>query len=156
MRWVDGSEIDFQQFSGEEICEKLASEMWNYPHEQWLQCADFIQNAIFIIDFDTVINMEGFPTPYFGYFTTDYYAKIIKAFQAIGDNNDADILKEAGRIDSHNQELLDSTKDKNEWDKLYDKFSEELDVLENQLYLNTDFDMWAMLYKYLDEHIRKL
>lgn len=32
MRWVDGSEIEPKHFSGEEICEKLALEMWDNDH----------------------------------------------------------------------------------------------------------------------------
>ncbi|MDE5582959.1 MAG: DMP19 family protein [Ruminococcus sp.] len=155
MIWVDGSEIDPKQFSGEELCGKLALEMWA-DCEHWSKCAEFIQNALFIIDFDTVTNMEGFPTPYYGYFTSEYYSQIIKAFHAIGDNKDADILTEAGRLDSYYQKILDSTEDENESDKIYDEFSEKIDELEKKLYLNTEFDMWALLYKYIDEHIGKL
>lgn len=155
MIWVDGSEIDLKQFSGKELCEKLALEMW-VDREHWLKCAEFIQNALFIIDFDTVTNMEGFPTPHYGYFTSEYYSQIIKAFHAIGDNKDADILTEAGRLDSYYQKILDSTEDENEYDKIYDEFSEKIDELEKKLYLNTEFDMWALLYKYIDEQIGKL
>ena len=67
MIWVDGSDINIKQFSGEELYEKIATDMYGTDNEQWLKCSDFIQNALFIIDFDTVLNMEGFPTPYFGY-----------------------------------------------------------------------------------------
>jgi hypothetical protein len=66
MRWIDGSEIDIKQFSGEELCEKIGSEMYATYKENWFKCAEFIQNAIFVIDFDTVLNMEGFPTPHYG------------------------------------------------------------------------------------------
>lgn len=156
MRWVDGSEIDLRQFSGKELCEKLSLEMWNNDYEQRLKCVAFLQNAMFIVDFDTVTNMEGFSTPYDGYFTDEYYSQIIKAFQAIGDKNDADILTEASRLDSYYQNLLDRTKDEDEMDEIYDEFCEEIEALGEKLYLNTDFDMWALLYKYLDEQIRKL
>lgn len=155
MIWVDGNEIDPKQFSGEELCQKLALEMW-VDREQWSKCPEFKQNALFIIDFDTVINMEGFSTPYYGYFTSEYYSQIIKAFHAIGDNKDADILTKAGRLDSYYQKILDSTEDENESDKIYDEFSEKIGELEKELYLNTEFDMWALLYKYIDEQIGKL
>ncbi len=156
MRWVDGSEIDLKQFSVDDICKKLSLEMWDNDREQWLKCAEFIQNALFIIDFDTVANMEGFSTPYDGHFTAEYYSKIIKAFRAIGDNNDADILTEASHLDSHYQKLLDSTEDENECDKIYDEFCEKIADLGKKLYLNTDFNLWTLLYEYLDEQIRKL
>ena len=155
MRWLDGSDIDVKQFTGETLCDKIGMEMYKYDDENRLQCDDFIQNAMFIIDFDSVINMEGFPTPYYGYFSEEYYAKIIWAFQAIGDVKDAEILIKAGEEDLHFQQLRDQKKGTEEWDCIYDEFSEKLDALEQGLYLNTDFDMWSLLYTYLDEHIKK-
>ena len=155
MRWVDGSEIDLKQFSGKEICEKLSMEMWNSYYEQWIKCAEFLQNAIFIVDFDSLAT-GGFTTPSFVNFIDEYYWQIIKAFRAIGDKKDAEILTELSRLDTHYQKLLGSAKDDDEWDKIYDEFREKIDALEKKLYLNTDFDMWALLYKYLDEQISKL
>ena len=156
MIWLDGSEINIKQFSGEGLCEKIGSEMYGNDNKNWFKCADFIQNAILIIDFDTVINMEGFPTPHYGYFSNDYYMRIIKAFQTIGDVEDAEILAKAGEIDSEYQKLLDNTDNKDKRNKLYDEFSEKLDLLEQKLYLHTDFPIWEMLYAYLDDEIKKL
>ena len=51
--------------------------------------------------------MEGGPTPYFGYFSKEYYSKIVRAFQTIGDVNDAEILLKAGHIDSFYSKILD-------------------------------------------------
>ncbi len=155
MKWFDGREIELKHFSGEEICEKLSLEMWDYDYEQWEKCDECIRNSLYIIDFDTVANMEGFPTPHYGYFSNEYYLKIVKAFRDIGDNNDADILAEAFYIDSYYQQIFDNTEDKNEFDKIYDEFSERIDALEKNLYLNTDFDVWSLLYKYLDAQIKK-
>ncbi|MEE3494040.1 MAG: hypothetical protein VZR06_02685 [Butyrivibrio sp.] len=89
--------------------------------------------------------MEGFPTPHYGYFSTDYYLKIIKAFLAIGDDKDAQILTEAGKIDSYYQKLLDNTDNNDERCRIYNEFSAKLDQLEQELYLHTDFDMWELL-----------
>ncbi|MBR1738623.1 MAG: hypothetical protein IJ736_16735 [Firmicutes bacterium] len=158
MKWVDGSEIDPKEFSGEELCEKLAGEMWDC-REKWNECAEFIQNALRIIDFDTVICMEGFSTPYNNYFSAEEYSKIIEAFQAIGDNNDADILTEASKLDIHYQNLLNSAKnknDKNEFDKIYYEFSEKIDELGNKIYINKNFDIWNLLYRYLDKQISEM
>lgn len=155
MKWIDGNEIELMHFSGEEICEKLALEMYDYQNEQWEECEECLQTAMYIIDFDTVTNMEGFPTPYYGYFSNEYYLKIIKAFRAIGDNNDADILTEAFYIDSNYQKIFENIEDKKEFDKIYDEFSDKIDALEKKLYMNTDFDVWSLLYKYLMEQINR-
>ena len=154
MKWFDESEIDFKQFSGEKLCEKLSLEMYDYNRERWFECDDFVKNALLIIDFDTESNMEGFSTPYIGNFSNDYYCKIINAFREIGDNRDADILSEALRIDSYYTELLEGTDGEDESDTIYDEFCNKLDELEKELYLNTDFDMWALLYEYLEKHVK--
>lgn len=33
MRWLDGSEIDIKQFSGEELCDKIGFEMYGNDNE---------------------------------------------------------------------------------------------------------------------------
>ena len=53
MRWIDGKEINIRQFTGETLCEKLATDLWGNDYDQWLKCADFIQTASFLIEFDT-------------------------------------------------------------------------------------------------------
>ena len=97
--------------------------------------------------------MEGFPTPHYGYFSKDYYTRIVKAFQAIGDVKDAKIINEAGNIDSYYQTLLDNADNEDERSKIYNEFSEKLDKLEQDLYLNTDSNMWELLYSYLEKQI---
>ena len=156
MKWIDGNEIDIKAFTGEEICEKLALEMYGSERDKWLECADFIQNALYITDFDTECNMEGFFTPYTGSFTNDYYSKIINAFRTISDDNDADILSEALKLDEHYSNLLENTEDEDESERLEDEFNEKIEELEEKLYLNTDADMWSLLYKYLDQQISRL
>lgn len=156
MRWLDGSDIDIKSYSGERLCERLSDEMYNTKKEDWSKCAEFIQVALMIIDFDTVINMEGFPTPHYGYFTLEEYNRIVNAFRSIGDDNDADILAEAGEIDLYYDQLLAASKGTEKWDALYDEFSSKLDMLEQELYISTDFDIWSLLYEYLDEQIELL
>ena len=154
MKWIDESEVDLRQFSGEELCEKLVLEMYESDQEKWFECESFIQNALFILDFDTVSNMEGFSTPFDGYFSSDYYEKIINAFRAIGDKHDADILSEALRLDAYYTKRIESISDDAGSEAVHDEFCDKIDELEKGFYLNTDFDMWSLLYGYLEENIR--
>lgn len=156
MKWFDGSELDVKQFTGEALCEKLSLEMWDSDSEQRAEFPAFMQDAMCIIDFDTTTNMEGFSTPYFGEYTPEYYARIIAAFRAIGDTQDADILAEALRLDAQYQEMIGNAADDAESDRLYDELSDKLGELEPGLYLNTDADMWAMLYRWLNENLQKM
>lgn len=153
MQWINGTEIDINGLSGEDICQKLAIEMYDFTREQRLECDEPLKNAMCIIDFDTEANMEGFATPYIGNFSADYYAQIVNAFRAVGDDNDADVIDEALQVDLQYTKLLDSAEDTDEADRLYEEFSDKIDELEQRLYLTTDFDMWSLLYRYLDEYL---
>ncbi len=165
MKWIDGSNIDIKNFSGVEICEKLSLEMWDIGLSEWSSgTADFIQTALFIIAFDTELSMEGIFT--FLENSIGHYApEIIQAFKAIGDFRDAEILTEICRLappDVMRGEFLNS--DYKEYDisvfsddhELNPEVADKIDLLESQLYLNSGFDMWHMLYDYLDRQIEKL
>ena len=129
--------------------------MYEHDREKWSECDDFIRNALLILDFDTVSNMEGFSTPFDGYFTRDSYAEMIRAFREIGDDRDAEILSEAFRLDVYYTELMERVSSDDESETVYDAFCGRIDALEKELYLNSDFDMWALLYAYLERHIRQ-
>jgi len=150
MKWIDGSTLDLTQISGEALCEKLALEMYDHDRDHW-DCPDFIRNAMCIIDFDSEASMEGFSTPCIGNLTSEYYTEILNAFRAIGDDQDADAIAEALRLDAECRKHLDEAADENEADALLDTLNERIAELEQKLYLNTDFDMWALLYNYLDK-----
>ena len=164
MRWVDGNEINIKLFNGEKLCEKLVYELWGNSYEQWLECADFIQTAAFLIAFDTELNMEGIFT--FLENSIGHYApNIINAFRAIGDNNDADILEEICRLappDVMRDEFLSG--DHQEYKlttfhanhELSGEAAERIEKLNKRLYLNSGIDIWKLLFRYLDEQIKKL
>lgn len=164
MRWIDGKEINIKQFTGEEICEKLAVELWGNDYEQWLECADFIQVASFLIAFDTELVMQGIFT--FLENSIGHYApNIIQAFRAIGDNHDADILEEICRLappDVMRGEFLSSSHQEyeitifDEDHEMKEEVEERIEELDRQLYLTSGFDIWKLLYKYVDEQIAKL
>ncbi|MDE6425501.1 MAG: hypothetical protein K2K89_05105 [Ruminococcus sp.] len=142
MKWLDGSYINIKKFSGAELCEKISLELWDYERSEWLEFDDFIQTAVFLIDFDTELCMEGIFTCLensIGH----YLPYIIKAFRTIGDNEDAEILSEICRLACPDHELCEEV-------------LSEIERLESQLYLNTGFDMWQLLYDYLDRKISEL
>ncbi|MDE5565246.1 MAG: DMP19 family protein [Oscillospiraceae bacterium] len=164
MKWIDGKDVDIRSLSGEELCERLSLELWDADRSQWLECNDFIQTAAFLIDFDSELAMEGiftFLENSIGHYTPD----IIKAFEAIGDENDAEVLSEICRLappDFMRGEFLSDNHQEyeisifNNGHELSEEVLDRIEELENQLYLNTGFDMWKLLYKYLDEQIEKL
>ncbi|MDE6673164.1 MAG: hypothetical protein K2K16_13405 [Ruminococcus sp.] len=164
MNWIDGNDIDIKQFSGSELCEIISRNLWNYERSEWLKYNDFIQTAVFLIDFDTELSMEGIFT--FLENSIGHYAPyIINAFRNIGDNADAEILSEICRLASPDfvRESF-ASKDYNEYDisyfndnhELSEEVLNEIERLESKLYLNTGFDMWQLLYDYLDKRIYEL
>ncbi|MDE6678167.1 MAG: DUF4375 domain-containing protein [Ruminococcus sp.] len=161
MKWIDGSDIDIKSFSGEELCEKLSLEMWEHERSEWLEFEDFIQTALFIIDFDTEMNMNGIFT-FLENSIGHYVPNIIKAFREIGDYKDAEILSEICRLappDLIRGEFLD--KGYNEYDicddyELNPEVADKIELLESRLYLNSGFDMWSLFYDYLDKQIAEL
>lgn len=46
------SNADIKRFSGVELCNKLSIEMWDSDRSEWTEFADFVQTALFLIDFD--------------------------------------------------------------------------------------------------------
>lgn len=164
MLWIDGNDINITQYTSEELCEKLVTEMWNNDIEQWLNCADFIQTACFLIAFDTELTMEGIFT--FLENSIGHYApNIIRAFRAIGDEHDAeilekichyappDIMRDKLEAEIHQEYEITSFRSTHE---LNDEIIEIIVELNAQLYLNTDFDIWELLFKYLDKQIALL
>lgn len=150
MEWFDGNSIDIKDYMGESLTEKIALEMWEHDLEDYLQLPEFIRTACLIIAFDTEANMEGFFTPLDENNISPYYSEIIQAFRTIGDDTDADVLTEAYRLALHYKELMDRSEDE-ESEKIYDEAAEKIGKLGDRSYLYTDFDIWELLYKYLDK-----
>lgn len=151
MKWFGGIEIDTEQMSGEDLCQKLAIEMYEHDEDERKSCDEPVRNAMYIIDFDGECSMEVFSTPCIGNITREQFLAVMNAFRAIGDDRDADILSEALSLDDHYSELLEN----GEPDEVYSKLCNKLNDLENRLYYNTDYDMWALLFDHLDKHIKQ-
>lgn len=149
MQWLDGSRIDIKQYSGEMLCEKLADEMWAYDIKEWFKCAEFIQTACFLIAFDTELAMEGIWT----FLENDlgqYAQTIIQAFRAVGAQKEADTLEAICQYappDVRREKFLAGAHEDDT------AVEEAVERLAEKLYLYTDFDIWSLLYRYLDEQI---
>lgn len=164
MQWIDGNEINIKQYTGEALCKKLSIEMWNYDIEQWLNWTDFLQVACFLIAFDTELTIEGIFT--FLENSIGHYApNIIQAFRTIGDNHDADILERIcnyappdimrgdfleGNYQEYDITFFDSDHE------LKEEIAEMIEELSKNFYLNTGFNIWKLLFKYLDKQIAML
>ena len=166
MQWIDGSEIDIKQYTGESLCEKMSLEMCNCGSDmdQYRKWADFIHVAYFIIAFDTELTMEGIFT--FLENSIGHYApQIIQAFRAINDDNDADILAEICTLcppdvmrgeflaDSHQEYEITCFSADHE---LKQEIADRIIELSGKLYLNTDFDIWNLLFRFVDKKIEAL
>lgn len=164
MRWIDSKEINIRQFTGETLCEKLATDLWSNDYDQWLKYADFIQTASFLIAFDTELIMEGI----FAFLENSighYAPNIIQAFRIIGDKNDADILEKICQIappDIMRGEFLSETQQEydittfNDNHELNEEAEARIEELNKQLYLHSGIDIWSLLFTYLDEQIENL
>lgn len=131
--------------------------------EEIFQYPVFVQNAYFIIDFDIELTMDGI------FLVLDngigaYIPNIIKAFKAIGDEKDADILTQITELISveslHAETMQQELKEFQitsfaECHELDDEVYEQIEELESGLYLRTHFDMWSLLFAYLDDEITK-
>ena len=97
--------------------------------------------------------------------TAGHYApEIIKAFRTIGDTEDAEILSEICRLappdsirgevsETHQEYEISSFQEEH---ILCEETVNQIEALESQLYLNTDSDIWPMLFAYLDSQIQLL
>ena len=162
IKWFDGTYINFKDYNGESLAERIASDMYPMAREEIFQYPEFIQNAYFIIDFDVELTMEGIYGVLENSIVT-YIPNIINAFQKIGDDKDADILKQIVELVSVESMREEKNQDLEEYQitsftechELDDAVYEQIEELESEFYLKTDFDMWSLLFQYLDEEIKK-
>lgn len=128
--------------SADDIIQTLGEEMYkgkdkDFPELDRLgNYPNFIQDAIYIIEFDTELAMNGIDGVLDNR-TACLIPKIIKAFQNIGANQEADILSQIYII---NQTF---------------PWSNEIETLGKSLYLYTDFDIWSLLETYVEQEKNK-
>lgn len=139
MNALDNIMNDIQNLSANEILDRLSSEMYesDFPAHDKLECYPlFIQDAIFIIDLDTELSMEGI----YGVLENSIGSllpQIIKALHNIDAKDEANTLSNI---------YADYQTSPN---------SENIDSLARKLYLYTDFDIWTLLETYIEQEKNK-
>ena len=164
MKWFGGNEIELKSYSGEQLAEKIAEDMYFIDREEIFDYPEFIQNAFFLIDFDAELTIEGIFTVLENSIG-QFMSEIIKAFRAIGDETDAEVLDKISKIVSV-QELREELSDMDleeyqitSFDECHDldeESIEKIEALSKQLYLHSNLDIWELLFAYLDREIHEV
>ena len=136
MKWFNNQVLDIKPLSGEELAGEISDNMYSMPkNESIFDYPEFVQTAYFLIDFDTELGMDGI----FGILHNSIFEnipEIIKSFERIGDKKEAELLSEI--VNYADNIGLNEKK---------------IGELGDGFYLYTGFDMWSLLFNYLDKEI---
>ena len=136
MNFIDRALARINEMSADDFLQSMAdiyselidrNEIKKYPQ--------FVQDVIFIIDYDTELQMEGLEG-FFNDSTKDYVNETIIALKNCGAIKEAEILEKCKNVDIEN----------------YDRYGE----LENDTYLNNDFEGFWKLVDYYIEREKQL
>lgn len=118
-----------------------------------------------MIAFDIELTMGGIFT-FLENSIGQYAPNIIKAFRTIGDDNDADILEKIchflppsimrAEFLSGSHKEFEITTFQAEHPDLSNETVKIIEDIAENLYINTDFDIWELLCQYLDQQISSL
>ncbi len=158
MKWLDGTALPAEG-TADALLECIADTVYDFSREQWLAAEMPVRTACFLLDFDTELQMEGIFTCLENT-VGEYLPEVIAAFARIGDETDADLLREIVRIappEILRGEMLGA--DHAEYDitcfdddhELTDEAAARIEALEAQLYLNTGRDLYEMLKSYIEK-----
>lgn len=140
MNFIDRALERINEVSADEFLQAMAdiydelidrNELKKYPQ--------FVQDIIFIIDYDTELQMEGLEG--FFYDETKYFVdETIKALKNCGAIHEAEILKKCKNINLNRKDASDL-----------------FNMLEAETYLNNEFDaFWKLVDDYIDIEKEKL
>jgi len=131
MNFIDKTLERINEMSADDFLQSMAdiyselidrNEIKKYPQ--------FVQDVIFIIDYDTELQMEGL-AGFFNDSIKDYVIDTIIALKNCGAIKEAEILEKCKHVDIEN----------------YDRYGE----LENETYLNNDFEgFWKLVDDYIE------
>lgn len=132
MNFIDSALSRINEISADDFLQSMAN-IYSEPIErnELKKYPQFVQDVIFIIDYDTELQMEGLEG-FFNDSTKDYVNETIIALKNCGAANEAEILEKCKNIDIED----------------YDGYVE----LENETYLNNDFEGFGKL---VDEYIER-
>lgn len=139
MNALDNILENLPHLSADDIIQTLGSEMYEkeFPELDKLgNYPKFIQDAIYIIEFDTELAMNGIGGVLENRINC-IIPKIIKAFQNIEANQEADILSQIYAIYQTSP------------------CSDEIETLRKSFYLYTSFDIWSLLETYVEQEKNK-
>lgn len=139
MKWFGGEELDVKTLGGEQLAAEISDNMYSMTaDENIFDFPEFVQTAYFLIDFDTEFAMEGI----FGILEnsiSENIPRIIEAFERIGDKTDKELLEKIAAL--ANGKSFDDEK------------ADLIKELANGFYINSGFDMWSLLFNYLDREL---
>lgn len=133
MNFIDKALVRKDHLSNDDFLQAMA-EIYNEPEVRGFlsEYPEYIQNIIYIIDYDTEMQMEGLEGVLEGDLSEDYEF-IYRALMSCGAVHEAEILKMAKQLD------IDD-----------DKYDEQLNKLEKQTALNNDYDsFWNLVRDYI-------
>ncbi|WP_238916893.1 hypothetical protein [Clostridium sp. YIM B02555] len=130
MNFIDRALERINEMSADDFLQSMA-DIYSEPIErnEIKRYPQFVQDVIFIIDYDTELQMEGLEG-FFNDSTKDYVNETIVALKNCGATKEAEMLEKCKKIDIEN----------------YDEYVE----LENETYLNNDFEgFWKLVEEYI-------
>ncbi|CEP46542.1 Uncharacterised protein [[Clostridium] sordellii] len=121
----------------EDVIESMA-EIYNIPidREDLVKYPQFIQDIIFIIDYDTELSMNGI-LGFLKNSTNKYLPQTITALKNIGADTDVEVLKKISSFDTY-------------------KNINDIESLSEKIYLYNDFDIWKLLEEYVKREIKNM
>ncbi|CEP45631.1 Uncharacterised protein [[Clostridium] sordellii] len=121
----------------EDVIESMA-EIYNIPidREDLVKYPQFIQDIIFIIDYDTELSMNGI-LGFLKNSTNKYLPQTITALKNIGADTDVEVLKKISSFNTY-------------------KNINDIESLSEKIYLYNDFDIWKLLEEYVEREIKNM
>lgn len=138
MNFIDKTLEKRDSISADDFLQSMA-DIYKEPHvkEKLTVYPQFVRDIIHIIEYDTELQMEGL-SGFFTDSTKNYYQETYTALINCGAVKDAEILREAEKIDPYGEE------------EIYDEYEK----LEEKTYLRNDWDsFWDLVRKYIEKNI---
>ncbi|SHJ93438.1 hypothetical protein SAMN02745163_02865 [Clostridium cavendishii DSM 21758] len=131
MNFIDKALKRINEMSADDFLQSMA-DIYNEPinRNEIKKYPQFVQDVIFIIDYDTELQMEGL-VGFFNNSTKEYVNETIIALKNCGAIEEAEILKKCKYFDIED----------------YDRYLD----LENDTYINNDFEgFWKLVDDYIE------